>query len=339
MASEITVTLSGSESEVQFAGANAWLRNDGAATIYAAKAAGVTAGADGVVAVPAGGSAPLYGANGRVFLLGTGSVQLIGSDYSTNPFKTSTASGGSAVDEVARAAINAHAGNAEIHVTAAERAAWNGKADVSDIPTALPANGGNADTLDGMDAGQFLNLSATDQLTTSINERTVWGVFSCEVSYTPDFPTGYGNYGYLVVTNYGSICYQTMLFENGDIIHRAKIAGQSDWTAWQRINDGGNADTVGSRKVSTYGLDGIATINQDYGVMDIGAIIDFNTAPEQDYDGRIARDDGVFIFLNPDNSKATLRANLDGSAASVGVYTEDKLAALEARVAALEGGT
>lgn len=142
MASEMTVTLSGSESEVQFSGANAWLRNDGTGTIYAGKAAGVSAGADGVVAVPAGGSAPVYGANGRVFLLGTGSVQLIGSDYSANPFKTSAASSGSGADEVARAAIEAHAGNAEIHVTSAEKAAWDGKAEMSDIPTSLPADGG-----------------------------------------------------------------------------------------------------------------------------------------------------------------------------------------------------
>ena len=45
MASEITVTLSGSESDAQFNEANAWLRNNVAATIYAAKTAGVTAGA------------------------------------------------------------------------------------------------------------------------------------------------------------------------------------------------------------------------------------------------------------------------------------------------------
>ena len=167
MASEITITLSGSESEAQFSGANAWLRNDGAATIYAAKAAGVTAGAAGVVAVPAGGSAPVYGANGRVFLLGTGSVQLIGSDYSTNPFKTATSSGGSGVDEVARAAVNAHAGNAEVHVTAAEKSAWNGKAKLSDIPTSLPADGGNADTVGGFSAEDFV-LSAHDNASNQI---------------------------------------------------------------------------------------------------------------------------------------------------------------------------
>ena len=53
-------------------------------------------------------------------------VQLVGSDYTACPFKTSTSAGGeSGVDEVARAAIEAHAGNADIHVTATEKAAWN----------------------------------------------------------------------------------------------------------------------------------------------------------------------------------------------------------------------
>ena len=52
-------------------------------------------------------------------------MQLIGSDYSTNPFKTSAQSGGSGADSVARAAINQHAGNADIHVTAAEKSGWD----------------------------------------------------------------------------------------------------------------------------------------------------------------------------------------------------------------------
>ena len=123
--SELTITLAGSEEKAEFSGGNAWLRNDGTDTVYAAKTAGIAAGADGVVAIPAGQSAPVYGANGTVYLLGTGSVQLIGSDYSTNPFKTSAQSGGSGADSVARAAISAHAGNTDIHVTATEKAAWN----------------------------------------------------------------------------------------------------------------------------------------------------------------------------------------------------------------------
>ena len=122
-----TITLTGAETRVDYSGgANAWLRNDGSEVIYGAAVPGITAGSDGVVSIPAGQSAPVYGAYGTVYLLGTGSVQLIGSDYSTNPFKTSAQSGGSGADSVARAAITAHAGNTEIHVTAAEKSGWDG---------------------------------------------------------------------------------------------------------------------------------------------------------------------------------------------------------------------
>ena len=251
MASEITVTLSGSESEVRFNGANAWLRNDGAATIYAAKAAGVTAGADGVVAVPAGGSAPVYGANGRVFLTGTGSVQLIGSDYSTNPFKTSTASGGSAVDEVARAAVNAHAGNAEIHVTAAEKAAWNAKAEVSDIPASLPADGGNADSVGNIAAagilrnlGQVTEAAALDDAT--FNEYS----YEADVSAAVAAALGLSSKWYTIrgfkYSGAGKYGIQLAFPRNhaGQVMFR--YANGADWTAWKSLADGGSAASVGA---------------------------------------------------------------------------------------------
>ena len=122
-----TIALSGAEIRADYSGGtNAWLRNDGTATVYASTAPGVTAGADGTVSIPAGQAAAIYGACGAVYLMGTGSVQLIGSDYTACPFKTSTSAGGeSGVDEVARAAIEAHAADSDIHVTATEKAAWN----------------------------------------------------------------------------------------------------------------------------------------------------------------------------------------------------------------------
>lgn len=173
-----TIALTGAETKVDYSGgANAWLRNDGTDVVYASAAPGIAAGADGVVSIPTGQAASIYGANGTVYLLGSGSVQLVGSDYTACPFKTSAQSGGSGADEVARAAINQHAGNADIHVTAAEksdwdakadsadlnshtsdtdihvtaaeRAVWDAKANKSDIPTKLPADGGNADTVNG----------------------------------------------------------------------------------------------------------------------------------------------------------------------------------------------
>ena len=122
-----TIALTGAEIRADYSGGtNAWLRNDGATTVYASAVPGVTAGADGVVSIPAGQAAAIYGACGGVYLLGTGSVQLVGSDYTACPFKTSAQGGGSGADSVARAAIEAHAGNADIHVTAAEKSAWDG---------------------------------------------------------------------------------------------------------------------------------------------------------------------------------------------------------------------
>ena len=121
-----TIALSGAEIRADYSGGtNAWLRNDGTATVYASTAPGVTAGADGTVSIPAGQAAAIYGVCGAVYLLGTGSVMLVGSDYTACPFKTSAQSGGSGADSVARAAIEAHAGNADIHVTADEKAYWN----------------------------------------------------------------------------------------------------------------------------------------------------------------------------------------------------------------------
>ena len=122
-----TIVFTGEEIRADYSGGtNAWLRNDGTATVYASTAPGVTANADGVVSIPAGQAAAIYGACGAVYLLGTGSVQLVGSDYTACPFQTSTSAGGeSGVDEVARAAIEAHAADSDIHVTATEKAAWN----------------------------------------------------------------------------------------------------------------------------------------------------------------------------------------------------------------------
>ena len=121
-----TIVLTGEEIRADYSGGtNAWLRNDGTATVYASTAPAVTPGADGTVSIPAGQAVRIDGACRTVYLLGTtGSVQLVGSDYTACPFKTS-ARGGSGADSVARAAIEAHAGNADIHVTATEKAAWN----------------------------------------------------------------------------------------------------------------------------------------------------------------------------------------------------------------------
>lgn len=129
-----TIALSGAEIRADYSGGtNAWLRNDGTTTVYASTMPGVTAGADGVVSIPAGQAVRIDGACRTVYLLGTGSIQLVGSDYTACPFKTSAQSGGSGADSVARAAIEAHAADADIHVTADEKAYWNTLSGKNDL--------------------------------------------------------------------------------------------------------------------------------------------------------------------------------------------------------------
>ena len=55
--------------------------------------------------------------------------------------------------------LSEHTDNAEIHVTAEEKASWNNKAELTDIPSSLPADGGNADTIDGKHASDLAYLT------------------------------------------------------------------------------------------------------------------------------------------------------------------------------------
>lgn len=94
MANIKNITLTGTETEVKLSGTNCDIRNDSEDIVYASANAGVAAGADGVLPVPAGGSAKLLDCSGTVYLLGTGAVVLCGNDYSTSVFNSAAASGG-----------------------------------------------------------------------------------------------------------------------------------------------------------------------------------------------------------------------------------------------------
>ena len=68
--------------------------------------------------------------------------------------------------------LTTHTSNTDIHVTTKEKASWNGKAELTDIPSSLPANGGNADTVGGLHANEIAsnpNLLINPDF--SINQR------------------------------------------------------------------------------------------------------------------------------------------------------------------------
>ncbi len=94
--------LTGAELRVEsLGGQNVIVQNLGTNTIYASINPNITPDADDVFEIPAGGGVNVYGANGTIYLMGTGRAQCTGTDYSTVNFKmpSSSASSGGGGEE------------------------------------------------------------------------------------------------------------------------------------------------------------------------------------------------------------------------------------------------
>ena len=262
-----TVVLTGAETAVSISGDNAEIRNNGAETAYAAAAAGIAAGADGVVSIPAGTSVTVTGTHGAVHIKGSGSFEVFGKDYISPVFKSAAAAGGAGEDTVARQAIGTHAGNGEIHVSAAEKAAWSAKAELSDIPAALPANGGNADTVNGKTVQissyrgfSSLGVSGADEADAVWRAIPPDSVFAVEAQYLTstswNFPAGTGQYTLLIAKLSNQRLLGMFLFPkvNGSI-YFANVDQNGDYTGnWRKICDGGNAATLDNHPASDFAL-------------------------------------------------------------------------------------
>lgn len=216
-----TVTLSGAVEKVTLPAVYGWVwvKNMSDADMFVGLSESVSAGADGVMRIPAGecGRVQTDGQD-SVYLIGSGNALVVAQNYADCPFKAG-GKGGEIPD----------------------LSAYAKKTDVPNIKVNAAVD---ADTVGGLKANQFVLGAASVQLTTSINEYHTVGTVSVEAQYTPDFPVGYGSYGLLDIRTYGSIIYQTIRFENGKIIHRARVLGAADWTAWAEIYTSGNKPYV-----------------------------------------------------------------------------------------------
>lgn len=241
-----TITLTGGEVAVTgLDGSNAHIRNDGAGTIYAAKTAGITAGADGVASIPAGQSDTIRGISGTVYLLGTGSLLIQSDDYIVSPFKTSAQAGGSGADEVARAAITAHAENVTVHVTAEEKSNWNGKAAPSDIPAKI----------------QYVNYLGYVSDVENILNNSNYAVSAYECIITTSeaaligLPSCWWQIKYLRHTdNNGFGCQIAFPIDGPSYLPRYRTSLGTVWNEWKLFSDGGNAATLETHPASDFVL-------------------------------------------------------------------------------------
>ena len=245
-------------------------------------------------------------------------------------------------------------------------AALNSKAELSDIPDKLPADGGNADTVDGKHASDFmqnLGILNTGSLLNYVLTLTVSGSFFVSSSVT-DTPVSGLFYGVDVIRHTGGDYVITATrFNGGGVWTNRYNAGAKKWYGWVNVADGGNADTVDGKHASDFMqflgdfrsgsiLDTVLTLESSGyvyfgsanctdmpvdGAFFYGEVRKYSTLYEI-----IATNIGTgAIFTNRCNNSHVWygwkNVSDGGNAASVGAYTEAKIAALEARIAALEG--
>ena len=186
-----TITSTEGVNEVDF-GSNAsrfyWFQNIGTTAVHVSGNADIVAGADGVAELAAGDSVCIETLGGKVYVLGAGKVQIHNTGDKFCPFKNAPAqSGGGTIDAYTKTESDAK------------------YAQKTDIPTSLPANGGNADTVDGLHANDFTQIidfgfSETDTKT-AIGYSGKTAIYRC--SKWTDYPAEFiDSQGVIITVNY-----------------------------------------------------------------------------------------------------------------------------------------
>lgn len=268
-----TITLTGAEVAVTgLDGAHAHIRNDSTDTIYAAKTAGITAGADGVASIPAGQADTIRGISGKVYLLGTGSALIQSDDYVESPFKASTASGGSAVDTASRAASLIDFNDPNVLI----KAGYSG----SSLATATHIAAYDTSELDSGDAVKIKDMpisTLAELLTSTIHNCFVINLNNesnvSEVLNNFSYPNNYEcnsdsesssaiglteNWWYIKYFHhiYGSGYGLQLAFPLNKPLEqpRYRTSAENGWDEWKLLSDGGNAASLESHPASDFVL-------------------------------------------------------------------------------------
>lgn len=196
-----------------------WILNTGSSTVYASTKSAFTAGDDGVVSLGPKESRRLETNNDTIYILGEGQVEIHNQRDGICSFKQAPTSsgGGEAVDAYTKTESDAK------------------YAQKTDIPTTLPANGGNADTVGGVGIANLRQITQTviNTLPAVPNGEGDFLV-NCDISDT-SFPYWYGH----LSIRYGSY--------TGEYVATFRTTGNDNkiyyntyltnhWSGWQEIS-------------------------------------------------------------------------------------------------------
>ena len=145
--------------------------------------------------------------------------------------------------------------------------------DITDFPTSLPANGGNADTVDGKHASDFFNNIADFITPESSGKNTLLEYISSINSSTSNFyisnfddlPTNNWGYNVTVYKAGGAIYVIAYRALSNHEIYVRDLNFSGEWNGdWTRLNDGGNADTVDGFHANEIASNPNLLINPDF---------------------------------------------------------------------------
>lgn len=212
-----------------------WILNTGSSTVYASTEKSFSAGDDGVVSLGPKESRRLETKNDTIYILGEGQVEIHNQRDGICSFKQAPTSygGGGTVDAYTKTESDAR------------------YAQKSEIPTELPANGGNADTLGGVGITSLRQITQTviDTLPAAPNGEGDYLV-NCSQSDT-SFPYPYGH----LSIRYGSYTKEYVaIFRttgNDDKVYYNTYL-TNHWSGWQEISVTPIKSTTFSGTTDTY---------------------------------------------------------------------------------------
>lgn len=189
------------------------------------------------------------------------------------------------------------------------------------IPTSLPASGGNADTLDGKHASEFVSYNIYAPIYKGdLLDITEMGTYSCQANEVTNVPSAIPSWCYVTMTRFRDagyrryICSPINMIRNDtyNILYTAceSYKDSDGKLIWQRVNDGGNADTVdgkhagdfaasinptiiGSIKIMGYSTNTVQSIFSDGDIIRIRNL-DSETSQANNYADIVVTTSGVF---------------------------------------------
>lgn len=186
-------TLDGNEKKIEVLGIYASIKNNSDIAMYASSVSNIDPTGENVTPIQPGESVVIPANNERaVFVLGTGDTAVLSGNKEFNFFKPAPkggggGSGGGITQQQLNDTLKSYATNTSVDTK------LEGYAEKDEIPTSLPADGGNADTVGGYKPGELIqdnpNIILNGNFRLNDSNKTDWTI------------TGIGDYREITTVN------------------------------------------------------------------------------------------------------------------------------------------